>query len=68
MLMVCQVARDMIVGAAAKCPDSKIFMSGYSEGGMVSHNAVAYLPEETKKRVNVSLYLSFPQVVSGGLY
>lgn len=46
------VARDMLVGAAAKCPDSKLFMSGYSEGGMVSHNAVAYSPENIKKRVS----------------
>jgi len=46
------VARDMLVGAAKKCPDAKIFMSGYSEGGMVSHNAVAYAPEDAKKRVS----------------
>jgi cutinase len=48
------VARDMLVGAAAKCPEAKIFLSGYSEGGMVSHNAVAYAPEDVKKRVSVS--------------
>jgi len=46
------VARDMIKGAAEKCPDAKIFMSGYSEGGMVSHNGVAYLPENLKSRVS----------------
>lgn len=49
----------MIKGAAEKCPDSKIFMSGYSEGGMVSHNAVAYLPEELKSRVKVSFYTAY---------
>jgi hypothetical protein len=52
------VARDMLVGAAAKCPEAKIFMAGYSEGGMVSHNAVAYAPEDIKKRVSVSCLLS----------
>lgn len=45
------VARDMINQAAEKCPDSKIFMSGYSEGGMVSHNAVAYASAEAKEKV-----------------
>jgi hypothetical protein len=50
------VAKDMLNQAAKKCPDSKIFMSGYSQGGMVSHNAVAYADEEAKKHVAVSLH------------
>ncbi|QDS70627.1 hypothetical protein FKW77_000671 [Venturia effusa] len=45
------VAKDMLNAAAAKCPDAKLFMSGYSQGGMISHNAVAYADAETKKRV-----------------
>jgi hypothetical protein len=49
------VARDMINQAAVRCPDSKIFMSGYSEGGMVSHNGVAYANDEAKKHVAVSV-------------
>jgi hypothetical protein len=48
------VAKDLLNQAAKKCPNSKLFMSGYSEGGMVSHNGVAYAEEETKKRVAVS--------------
>jgi hypothetical protein len=48
------VAKDLLNQAAKKCPESKLFMSGYSEGGMVSHNGVAYAEEETKKRVAVS--------------
>jgi hypothetical protein len=48
------VARDMLVQAVAKCPDSKIFLAGYSEGGMVSHNGVAYAPPEARQRVSVS--------------
>jgi hypothetical protein len=31
-------------------------MSGYSEGGMVSHNGVAYADEEAKKHIAVSFY------------
>jgi len=45
------VARDMLNQAAQKCPEAKIFMAGYSEGGMVSHNAVAYADEAARKRV-----------------
>lgn len=48
------VAKDMINQAAEKCPDAKIFVGGYSEGGMVAHNGVAYANEESKKRVTVS--------------
>jgi len=45
------VARDMLNQAAAKCPSSKVFMSGYSQGAMVVHNGIAYATEEAKKRV-----------------
>lgn len=40
-----------------RCPDAKIFMSGYSEGGMVSHNGVAYADDEAKKHVAVGISL-----------
>jgi hypothetical protein len=48
------VAKDMLNQAARKCPNSNIFLSGYSQGGMVAHNAVAYADEDAKKRVTVS--------------
>lgn len=48
------VAKDMINQAVTKCPDAKIFVGGYSEGGMVAHNGVAYANEEAKKHVAVS--------------
>lgn len=47
------VAKDMINKAVEKCPDAKIFVGGYSEGGMVAHNGVAYASEEAKKNVAV---------------
>lgn len=52
------VARDMLNQAAKNCPDAKIFMSGYSQGGMISHNAVAYADDEAKKHVTVSTLLN----------
>jgi len=45
------VARDILNQAAAKCPTSKIFMSGYSQGAMVVHNGIAYATETARKRV-----------------
>jgi hypothetical protein len=47
------VAKDMINQAAKKCPNAKLFVSGYSEGGMVAHNGVAYADEEARKHVTV---------------
>jgi hypothetical protein len=37
-----QVGKDMLNQAAEKCPNSAIFLSGYSQGAMVAHNSVAY--------------------------
>lgn len=50
------VARDLLNQAAKKCPDSKIFMSGYSQGGMVSHNAIAYADPDARAKVAVRPY------------
>lgn len=47
------VARDVLNQAAETCPDANLFVSGYSQGGMVSHNAVAYASDEAKKHVAV---------------
>lgn len=53
------VAKDMINQAVEKCPDAKIFVGGYSEGGMVAHNGVAYANKEARKHVAVRvLFLS----------
>ncbi|KAE9972243.1 hypothetical protein EG328_005114 [Venturia inaequalis] len=54
------VARDMLNQAAKKCPDAKIFMSGYSQGGMISHNAVAYADEEARARVSAVVVFGDP--------
>jgi hypothetical protein len=49
------VARDMLNQAAEKCPTSKIFLSGYSQGAMVVHNGIAYATPNARKRVAVSV-------------
>ncbi|QDS72607.1 hypothetical protein FKW77_001605 [Venturia effusa] len=45
------VARDILTQAAAKCPTSKIFMSGYSQGAMVVRNGIAYASPAAKSHV-----------------
>jgi hypothetical protein len=52
------VAKDMLNQAAIKCPNSSIFMSGYSQGAMVVRNGIAYADDAAKKRVKVSFFLS----------
>lgn len=54
------VARDMLNQAAAKCPTSKIFMSGYSQGAMIVHNGIAYASEQAKKRVAAAVVFGDP--------
>jgi hypothetical protein len=49
------VARDIINQAAQKCPDSNLFVSGYSQGAMVAHNGIAYASEEAKSHVKVPI-------------
>jgi hypothetical protein len=55
------MAKDMINQAAEKCPTSKIFVSGYSQGAMVAHIGVAYAKEEHKSRIKVSSKRKKPQ-------
>jgi Cutinase len=47
------VATKDITEAIEDCPDSLIFVSGYSEGGMVVRNGIANLDDSIKDRVAV---------------
>lgn len=38
--------------ALSSCPNSKIVVSGYSQGGQLVHNAAKLLPAETMKAVS----------------
>ena len=40
------IAAQMLNSVASSCPDTKIIMSGYSEGAMVAHN-VSLLDHKT---------------------
>ena len=48
------IAVRQIGEATALCPDARIFLSGYSQGAMVMHNAVRDIPAGTKAKVGVS--------------
>jgi len=45
------VAKDVINQAVQKCPQSKIYLSGYSQGAMVVRNGLAYADEASKSHV-----------------
>lgn len=47
------VAKDVINQAASKCPNSKLFLSGYSQGAMVIRNGLANADDSAKQRVKV---------------
>jgi hypothetical protein len=48
------VAKGILESASQKCPNSKIFLSGYSQGAMVVRNAVAYANAKARSQVKVS--------------
>lgn len=47
------IAKSMLESAAAKCPRSRLFTAGYSQGAMVARIAVAYASPNVKARVKV---------------
>ena len=52
------VATQYIEQAATQCPNTKVIVSGYSEGAMVAHNGVGYASTCAKAQVTVSLSVS----------
>jgi predicted esterase len=52
---------NLIERTAQACPNTKIIVSGYSQGAMVAHNGVAFARAEAKRQVAVSpLRVSLP--------
>ncbi|PQE12619.1 hypothetical protein CJF30_00002482 [Rutstroemia sp. NJR-2017a BBW] len=43
---------SMITQTLSSCPDTKVVMSGYSQGGQLVHNAAKMLPAATMAKVN----------------
>ncbi|KAH6712380.1 cutinase [Leptodontidium sp. MPI-SDFR-AT-0119] len=42
----------MVEGTVQNCPNAKIVMSGYSQGGQLIHNAAAMLPSATMAKIS----------------
>ncbi|KAI9659553.1 MAG: hypothetical protein M1821_001812 [Bathelium mastoideum] len=45
------IATDLIESVASECPNTKIVVSGYSEGAMVSHNGVGNSNASAKSKI-----------------
>ncbi|PPQ72420.1 hypothetical protein CVT26_003783 [Gymnopilus dilepis] len=54
------MAQD-VESAAASCPETKIVMSGYSQGGELIHLAVPELPAATQDRINAIVIFGDPE-------
>lgn len=48
------IATQYIEQAATQCPNTKVVVSGYSEGAMVAHDGVGYASASSKANVVVS--------------
>lgn len=51
---------QMISTAVTNCPDSKIVMAGYSQGGQLVHNAAKMLPAATMAKVSSAIIFGDP--------
>ncbi|KAB8302332.1 hypothetical protein EYC80_005764 [Monilinia laxa] len=51
---------SMVKSAVTNCPDSKVVMVGYSQGGQLVHNAAKMLPADTMANVNSAIIFGDP--------
>ncbi|KAJ8069819.1 hypothetical protein OCU04_000234 [Sclerotinia nivalis] len=51
---------QMVSTAVTNCPDSKVVMSGYSQGGQLVHNAAKMLPAATMAKVSAVVIFGDP--------
>lgn len=47
-----KIRANDVSAALAACPDTKLVMAGYSQGGQLVHNAAKLLPAATMAKVN----------------
>lgn len=50
----------MVSTAVTNCPDSKVVMAGYSQGGQLVHNAAKMLPAATAAKVSSAIIFGDP--------
>jgi poly(3-hydroxyalkanoate) synthetase len=54
----------MITNALETCPNTKVVMSGYSQGGQLVHNAAKLLPASTMAKVSSVVIFGDPGKIS----
>ncbi|PQE15609.1 cutinase protein [Rutstroemia sp. NJR-2017a BBW] len=63
-----QTMANMVTSTLSSCPNTKVVMSGYSQGGQVVHKAAKLLPAETTAKVSSAVIFGDPdngQAVQG---
>ncbi|APA13668.1 hypothetical protein SS1G_07661 [Sclerotinia sclerotiorum 1980 UF-70] len=55
-----QTMAKMVTSALSSCPETKIVMSGYSQGGQLVHNAAKLLPAATMSKVSSAVIFGDP--------
>jgi hypothetical protein len=51
---------NLVNQAYSKCPNTKVVMGGYSQGGQIVHTAAQALPAATMNKVNAVLIFGDP--------
>lgn len=51
---------SLVEQAFSQCPDTKVVMGGYSQGGQITHNAAAVLSAETMGNVSAVVIFGDP--------
>ncbi|TEY87520.1 hypothetical protein BOTCAL_0001g00460 [Botryotinia calthae] len=55
-----QKMATMVTSTLSSCPDTKIVISGYSQGGQLVHNAAKLLPAETTAKISSAVIFGDP--------
>ncbi|KAI0162559.1 cutinase [Pestalotiopsis sp. NC0098] len=55
-----QTMADLVTQAMTQCPDTKVVMAGYSQGGQLVHNAAKMLPASTTSKVMAAVIFGDP--------
>ncbi|ESZ91371.1 hypothetical protein SBOR_8242 [Sclerotinia borealis F-4128] len=55
-----QTMANMVTSALSSCPDTKIVIAGYSQGGQLVHNAAKLLPTATAAKISAAVIFGDP--------
>ncbi|QSZ32745.1 hypothetical protein DSL72_002324 [Monilinia vaccinii-corymbosi] len=55
-----RVMASMVTSALSSCPDTKLVISGYSQGGQLVHNAAKLLPSDVTAKISAAVIFGDP--------